>query len=124
MAREDQNAKWWSIQEDPDCSGCMWYGTNTCICDYMYILGVSRPCPPGKRCTIKCVVAVAEKQKRLKEVMVKRQNRQATAGTALKTGGKTISPAGRDLESACGGHGDRCEAECRVLSGSDRTQTA
>ena len=33
------------------CGGCFFLGRSTGTCDYIFIVGVRRPCPPGKECT-------------------------------------------------------------------------
>lgn len=47
-----------------ECDGCIymgWCGWYKC-CNYIFIKGESRPCPPGKDCTVK----VTRKRKRRK----------------------------------------------------------
>lgn len=40
---------------NPECAGCIYHcvlsGYNAC--DYIFIVGTRRPCPPGKLCTVK-----------------------------------------------------------------------
>jgi len=38
------------------CKGCYYYGggcETTATCNYIFIVGHRRPCPPGKDCTVK-----------------------------------------------------------------------
>jgi len=43
---------WWTREDDPNCSGCDFWSSRTCTCDYAYILGRRRPCPPGADCLV------------------------------------------------------------------------
>lgn len=40
---------------DRACKGCIYLGRAGChgCCDYIFIKGKPRPCPPGKACTVK-----------------------------------------------------------------------
>jgi hypothetical protein len=36
------------------CEGCVYFqGEITKMCSYIFVKGKSRPCPPGKDCTVK-----------------------------------------------------------------------
>lgn len=38
---------------DENCNGCFYHATTTNSCDYIFIRGCRRPCPPGAACTVR-----------------------------------------------------------------------
>lgn len=62
------------------CEGCRYKGTLNGYggyCTYIFVEGHSRPCPPGKGCTVKV----------LKERGKKRGKKERISGKAESTGG-------------------------------------
>jgi uncharacterized Fe-S cluster-containing MiaB family protein len=51
--------------QDKHCKGCYHYRhgiSNVYMCSYIFDVGKRRPCPPGKKCTVKEILKKNEKK--------------------------------------------------------------
>jgi hypothetical protein len=52
---------WKRENHNEECDGCVFWSLISGSCDYMYLTYKRRPCPPGKRCTVR---RTGQKEKR------------------------------------------------------------
>lgn len=46
----------WKVYDHDNCKGCKYFGGHSegaKCCNYIFDVGMKRPCPPGDECTVK-----------------------------------------------------------------------
>lgn len=79
---------------DPSCVGCFYYrGDKVKTCNYLFITGNMRPCPPGKGCTVRIT---------RKDLYMKKPCWDTDAGREMWEAGKTDSEIADEFHISTG----------------------